>query len=405
VRGHRRIKYNDVHYDTDVCDDDNIHNNERRNVTMEILRGRNVNALMPLGVDLLAQHGRLENTRAGLAMVAPWPVISVYERPTERVLFSALRDANPFFHLFESLWMLAGRQDSASLDCYVQDFGARFAEQDGVIHGAYGHRWRYAMGYDQLDRIVDKLRKNPDDRQCVLQMWDASDWLAPELNDPSLCGHDDLLGDWKDRPCNTHVYLRVHEINSLPHGVDYNTIGDNRRSVLDLTVCCRSNDIVWGAYGANAVHFSFLQEYLAGRIGCGVGTMYQLSNNYHGYVDALDKLGSSIGLFDEQDTCTIYGVGGVESVPIGEDWRHWDADLKLFMEWHDVLWCFPGNNNEIDTPDGFRNLWFHVVAGRVCQVNWLWRHGRYAEALGWCDTIEASDWRQACSAWLLRRRK
>jgi thymidylate synthase len=58
--------------------------------------------------------------------------------------------------------------------------------------------------------------------------------------------------------------------------------------VLDLTVLCRSNDVVWGAYGANAVHFSVLQEYLAGRIGVDVGVMYQFSNNYHGYVDGAE---------------------------------------------------------------------------------------------------------------------
>src|SRR5271154_5758040 len=37
--------------------------------------------------------------------------ITEYEKPDERVLFSQTRDANPFFHFFESLWILAGRED------------------------------------------------------------------------------------------------------------------------------------------------------------------------------------------------------------------------------------------------------------------------------------------------------
>ena len=41
---------------------------------------------------------------------------------------------------------------------------------------------------------------------------------------------------------------------------------------LQMTVHCRSNDIIWGTYGANAVHFSILQEYVAARIGVDLGT-------------------------------------------------------------------------------------------------------------------------------------
>src|SRR5690606_25799426 len=35
--------------------------------------------------------------------------ITEYSHPQERVLFSAVRDANPFFHFMESLWIMAGR--------------------------------------------------------------------------------------------------------------------------------------------------------------------------------------------------------------------------------------------------------------------------------------------------------
>jgi hypothetical protein len=59
---------------------------------------------------------------------------------------------------------------------------------------------------------------------------------------------------------------------------------------LDMVVFNRSNDVVWGAYGANAVHFSFLLEYLARWIGCEVGTYSQISVNFHGYTKTLEKV-------------------------------------------------------------------------------------------------------------------
>jgi hypothetical protein len=52
-----------------------------------------------------------------------------------------------------------------------------------------------------------------------------------------------------------------------------------------MTVCCRSNDMLWGAYGANVVHFSILQEVIAIELGVGIGVYRQVSNNFHLYTD------------------------------------------------------------------------------------------------------------------------
>lgn len=367
-----------------------------------ILRARNVNRLYTDGLRLLRQYGVREESRAGPVLVMPYPVMSVYDRPTERVLFDDKRDANPFFHLYESLWMLAGRDEYASLNCYVKDFGERFGEppnpfiRGGYIHGAYGRRWRGGFGEDQIDVIVSRLRSNPQDRQCVLQMWDAR--CGGRWEDGSSSGFDDLNSKWKDRPCNTHCYFRVRtEIEA----VGASLAGGDRGTpepvqYLDMTICCRSNDIVWGAYGANAVHFSMLQEYMAGRIGCRVGTMFQLSNNYHGYVDVLEKVGEP-GEHHYMMT----------PQPIGEKWNRWDYDLLQFMEWHDHLWTLPGESNDIDLGigDSIVNQWFYTTAQIMCQCNWLWKKGRKQEAQEHAQHIEADDWRVAAVDWMGRRMK
>jgi thymidylate synthase len=359
------------------------------------IEGRNVNELWSRGLETLRQVGVEQDSRAGRVLVAPCPVVSVYQNPTERVLIDPHRDANPFFHLMESLWMLAGRDDAAFLNRYVGDFGKRFAENGDYIHGAYGKRWREALGFDQLDEVVSKLRRNPDDRQAVIQMWDASDNVG--MQD----GCDDLMGDWKDRPCNTHVYLRVRKEEPTrifgSSGGPLELDAEIKNLVLDLTVLCRSNDIVWGAYGANAVHFSVLQEYLAGRIGIGVGRLYQFSNNWHGYADVLKK-------FPEQGPgspwCNPYQLGQVEAMPIGTYWSEWDADLVRFMAWHDSkLWRGPGDR------ETYANSWFAEVAERVAAANLLWKEGARPAAMTVAEAIPASDWREACVQWMQRRMK
>jgi thymidylate synthase len=366
---------------------------------MYVLIERNVCDLLPRGLGFMRDKPR-EKTRNGDALVAPAPVMSVYQRPTERVLRSPQRDANPFFHLIESLWMLAGRDDVATLNHYVGDFGGRYAEEDGRVHGAYGHRWRVGLGFDQLDVIVRRLLENPSDRQCVLQMWDArADTLHQD-------GFDDLLGDWKDRPCNTHVYFRVRTVPIDPIMYGDGVVLPRYEYVLDMTVCCRSNDVVLGAYGANAVHFSMLQEYVAGRVRTQVGTMYQLSNNYHVYVDQLAKMEKR--LFDGKPTQNLanemqpYGVGvGWEAEPIGEHWGAWDDDLHAFMECHDVLWSIPAPSLEMRAE--VSNRWFAQVAWKVAFAYFCHKHDRRDEALAVAGQIEAGDWRGACVEWLLRR--
>jgi hypothetical protein len=73
---------------------------------------RNVNEALGQGISWLAgPMGVEEPSRNGPVRVSPYPVVTTYANPAERVLFSPMRDANPFFHLFEALWMLAGRND------------------------------------------------------------------------------------------------------------------------------------------------------------------------------------------------------------------------------------------------------------------------------------------------------
>lgn len=336
---------------------------------MRIIQARNVGAAYVQGLALLEEVGAVRESRAGTTVVAPWPVMTVYERPWERVLLDERRDANPFFHLFEALWMLAGRDDATWLDQFVSDFSSRFAEEGGRQHGAYGARWRRHLDFDQLDVVVERLRSSPDDRRSVIQMWDAT----YDLCDPRERDEDtgERVAEPRDVPCNTHLYPRIRQ------GRD--------GLALDLTVCCRSNDVIWGAYGANAVHFSVLQEYLAGRIGVLVGRMYQLSNDYHAYTSVLSRFhGGELPVYRGE-----YERGAVSAYPLGQDWERWDADLLSFM------------SAPFDTV--YANSFFSQVAGPMLWAHRLWRQGDKTGGYESLDMVGAPDWELAARRWMLRR--
>lgn len=215
---------------------------------------RNVNQAFKEAWWWLRTVGERAQTRNGPVVRAPGVIITEYSHPRERILWSPRRDANPVFHLAECVWMMAGSKDVE----WLTQFNSRisqYADRDGDIHGAYGYRWR-TQWFDQLYVAIDLLEKDPDSRQVVIQMWDA---------------YLDLGTQHNDRPCNTHIYLETPEFGGVRQ--------------LDMTVCCRSNDMLWGAYGSNVVHFSFLQEVLAHELKVNVGVYRQVSNNFHVYTE------------------------------------------------------------------------------------------------------------------------
>lgn len=336
---------------------------------------RNVTEALENGLTHIRRDGVLQQTRNGPALVYPCPVTTVYERPRERVLVSHARDANPFFHFFESLWMLAGQCDGRFLDRFVKDFTKRYSDDGVTLHGAYGYRWREQWG-DQLAIIIDRLKNDPTDRRSVLQIWSA------EL---------DLGKTSRDLPCNTIVFFWVSE--------DDPQTGESPRLELNMTVCNRSNDIIWGAYGANAVHFSMLQEYVATSIGADVGRYWQISNNWHAYVDTLEALEEKYktqGFYDFSDPYNGWRMDPAEPYPLMTEPREiWDQDLLMFIERGPIV--------------GMRDPFFRRVATPMWHAWGEWKRSdrpkedRISAAIEILQQCSATDWKKAAVEWLERR--
>ena len=319
---------------------------------MELIEARNVQDALIIGRQMMEQEAETDTSRFGEVYVMPVPVTTWYKHPTERVLFYPERDANPFFHFMEGLWMISGRNDVEWISHYTKGL-EQFSDDGVTFHGAYGYRWRSHFDFDQLDLIISLLQNNPKERRIVLQMWD-----------PTV----DIARAGKDFPCNTNIYFRVN--------------GEE----LDMTVCNRSNDMIWGAYGANAVHMSMLQEYIASCLGRKCGFYYQISNNFHAYAATWDK--SNVKPME----CP-YTTGEVNPFPMMNTNRdQWDQELKMFM-------------NDGPNVMGYKDRFFKRVAVPMAVAWNHWKEKDIDKAIKACSSIEATDWRKACTEWLQRRAK
>ena len=350
---------------------------------MKVLEVRNAHEGLPKGLRLLDYIGIERDSRNGPVLVAPCPVTTVFEQPCERVVFWPARDGNPFFHLYESLWMLAGRNDVAPLVRYVKN-AVDYSDDGKILHGAYGHRWRNWFAdwsksdgqgpnakLDQLELIAIELKENPESRRCVLQMWD---------------GQYDLGRSGKDLPCNT--------IATFQRGFD---------GKLNLVVFCRSNDIVWGLFGANCVQFSMLLEYMALWIGCPVGTYSQVSVNFHAYDNEVWKQVELIRPDKANFVDNPYIDGRVHHVPMSGSIEYMDQQIKGLLNIAD------GGDSDVWAADPLWKVgdWSHMVY-LVLVAHHIYKTKPKPE--GYIDALkllsvgdEKADWIVASREWLQRR--
>jgi thymidylate synthase len=314
---------------------------------MHVIEARNVEEALPIGLRYLLQFGDKESSRNGMVLVAPGPVATVYRYPEERVLLWPERDCNPFFHLMEALWMLAGRRD-VEFPAYFAGQIKEYSDDGAALNGAYGFRWRYHFGMDQIRGVVELLKKDMGSRRAVIQMYDPI--------------HDSDGG--KDVPCNTVIYFRVN------------------RYLLDMTVSCRSNDVVWGAYGANAVHFSILQEFIADQLGIPVGTYTQISNNFHIYERHWDLMDARPPRPDSYPPSYLLGFGG-----------DYDSVIKEITSF-----VVEPSNYESKLP------FLHDVARPMFKA-WEARKNKVGDGLKELATAPLCDWTIAATQWIDRRNK
>jgi hypothetical protein len=170
-------------------------------------------------------------------------VVTTITDPWNRVVSVPGRRWSPWLALSECLWLVAGRNDVATLLPYNKRI-TQWSDDGETMYGAYGYRLK-----DQIPDLITRLKKDPNDRRCVLTIWNDAD-LTAETADP---------------PCNDIIMFKI------------------RFGRLNMLVVNRSNDLHWGLYAVNLPQFSFLQELLARQMGVSIGEQVHISNSLHIY--------------------------------------------------------------------------------------------------------------------------
>lgn len=151
----------------------------------------------------------------------------------------------------EFLWYLSGTNQLDFINYYIPGYG-KYSDDGETIYGAYGPRLLNLNGINQLDNVVQTLKRWPDSRRAVIQLFKADDLAA------------DLESTLKDMPCTCTLQFTV------------------RKSQLQLLVSMRSNDAYKGL-PHDVFAFTMLQEIMARKLGVEVGTYRHAVGSFHLY--------------------------------------------------------------------------------------------------------------------------
>lgn len=312
------------------------------------IQARNVNDAYPKTIDLLVRKGVERNSRNGRVLEVPEPVSVTFTHPLERVLWSPARRINPFLHFLEPLYLLSGRRDVGYLSQIVSRF-KEYSDDGENFAAAYGYRLRNPV--DQIEMAIHRLKQNPEDRRIVLQ----------------IRTQQEISYTGKDTACNIAMALKIRDGRLHAH------------------VFNRSNDAVWGgpAGGTNFCQFTVLQEYIAGRIGCGLGLYTATTDSLHAYLnDQWDvQVKGDHGL-------DLYQTGLAAARPLfaqGEDTILFDGDMNT---------VFDATGSHVDSfffSYVFNPIWFSFCAYKEKDKE------AARQLAGGCV---AADWRLALTRWL-----
>lgn len=199
--------------------------------------------------DTLLRDGTQNNSTTGPSIEILGVTLRI-ARPRARVSRSQAR-ARPFSALGELLWYLSGSDQAAFVGSYIPFYVK--PGKPAVVNGGYGPRIRSRHGFDQLQAVIDMMRRKDGSRRSVIQLYDAKDLLTDE-----------------DVPCTTTMQFH------------------RRGSILHMSVTMRSNDAYLGL-PHDVFCFTMLQELVAAELDLDLGEYIHMVGSMHLYDSDKDK--------------------------------------------------------------------------------------------------------------------
>jgi thymidylate synthase len=159
----------------------------------------------------------------------------------------SIRGLSPSYLLGEFTWYFSG-DNSLSFISQFSSFWNHLSDDGETCNSAYGHLIKEAYGFNQINKVVEILRADPNSRRAKIN-----------LNAPNP-----KVDTTKDEPCTMSLHFMIR---------------DNK---LNCTAVMRSNDI-WFGFPYDVAFFTELQKYIADKLGVEYGEYTHFAVSLHMY--------------------------------------------------------------------------------------------------------------------------
>lgn len=166
----------------------------------------------------------------------------------------SIRGISPSYLFGELLWYFTGRNDVEFISKF-SSFWKKISDDGKTCNSAYGYLMKYAFGFDQIEKVIELLKKDPNSRRAKIN-----------LNTP----REEVI-ETKDEPCTMFLQFLI------------------RDEKLHCTAVMRSNDI-WLGFPYDVAFFTELQKYIADQLGVGYGEYTHFVVSMHLYDRDYDKV-------------------------------------------------------------------------------------------------------------------
>lgn len=209
------------------------------------ISGETVNEVWEKLYSILSSQGVEENSRDGEVCGELINPVIVVRDPSRNVVTSPIRNMPIRYAIGELLWYLSGSNRVSDIIPFSNAWG-NLTDDGETLNSAYGYRIFEKFGFDQWEHVKSLLKADPNTRQAVIHIKDASNEQT------------------KDLPCTLTLQFLI------------------RGGKLNLIANMRSND-VWLGFPYDAFSFTCLQMKMAMELGVEVGLYIHMAGSMHLY--------------------------------------------------------------------------------------------------------------------------
>lgn len=130
----------------------------------------------------------------------------VVDDPYQNICLDETRNMSLRYMMGEISWYMSGSNKVADIAKYAKMWND-LTDDGETVNSAYGYRIFHKFGFDQLQYVIDKLKKSPYDRQAVIHIKEADN--TPTKDTPCTCL---LQFTYSDKRLNLHTYMRSNDI-------------------------------------------------------------------------------------------------------------------------------------------------------------------------------------------------